>query len=78
MNKRVWGTILSQIQHYRIYLAPNETMWCCVGTGMENHGEYGQFIYMHRVDTLLVNLFIAFRLKWSQKGLIITQQTLFP
>ena len=32
-------------RHYRNYSAPNEAMWCCVGTGMENHGKYGQFIY---------------------------------
>ena len=24
-------------RHYRNYSAPNEAMWCCVGTGMENH-----------------------------------------
>lgn len=29
-------------RHYRNYSAPNEAMWCCVGTGMENHGKYGQ------------------------------------
>ena len=30
-------------RHYRVYSAPGEAMWCCVGTGMENHGKYGQF-----------------------------------
>ena len=25
-------------RHYRNYSAPYEAMWCCVGTGMENHG----------------------------------------
>lgn len=25
-------------RHYRNYSAPNEAMWCCVGTGMEDHG----------------------------------------
>ena len=65
-------------QHYRVYSAPNQAMWCCVGTGMENHGKYGQFIYTHLADTLFVNLFIASELKWKQKGVTITQQTLFP
>jgi len=65
-------------QHYRVYSAPNEAMWCCVGTGMENHGKYGQFIYTHREDTLYVNLFIASELNWKKKGITITQQTLFP
>jgi len=65
-------------EHYRVYSAPNEAMWCCVGTGMENHEKYGEFIYTHRADTLFVNLFIASELKWKQKGVTITQQTLFP
>lgn len=65
-------------QHYRVYSAPNEAMWCCVGTGMENHGKYGQFIYAHRADTLFVNLFIASELTWKQKGITVTQQTHFP
>ena len=27
-------------RHYRVYSAPDEAMWCCVGSGMENHGKY--------------------------------------
>jgi DUF1680 family protein len=46
-------------RHYRVYSAPNEAMWCCVGTGMENHGKYNQFIYTHSGDSLFLNLFIA-------------------
>ena len=65
-------------QHYRVYSAPEKDMWCCVGTGMENHSKYGQFIYTHKADTLYVNLFIASQLSWKQKGVTITQQTLFP
>ena len=38
--------------HYRVYSQPNSAMWCCVGTGMENHGKYGQFIYTHSGDSL--------------------------
>lgn len=35
-----------------------KAMWCCVGTGMENHGKYGQFIYTHDTadNALYVNL----------------------
>ena len=32
-------------QGYRIYSKVNEGMWCCVGTGMENHSKYGHFVY---------------------------------
>ena len=65
-------------RHYRVYSAPNEAMWCCVGTGMENHGKYNQFIYSHQNDSLFVNLFIASELNWKSKGIKITQATSFP
>ncbi|HEX2920532.1 MAG TPA: beta-L-arabinofuranosidase domain-containing protein [Bacteroidales bacterium] len=65
-------------QHYRVYSAPNEGMWCCVGSGMENHGKYNQFIYTHKGDSLFVNLFIASELNWRDKGIRIEQQTSFP
>lgn len=65
-------------RHYRNYSAPNEAMWCCVGTGMENHGKYGQFIYTHVGNALYVNLFVSSELNWREKGVKLTQQTAFP
>jgi hypothetical protein len=65
-------------RHYRNYSAPNEAMWCCVGTGMENHGKYGQFIYTHKDDALFVNLFVASELNWKEKGIMLRQETQFP
>lgn len=65
-------------RHYRVYSAPNEAMWCCVGTGMENHGQYNRLIYTHRNDTLSLNLFIASELNWKAKGVTIRQETQFP
>ena len=65
-------------RHYRNYSAPNEAMWCCVGTGMENHGKYGQFIYTHVDDALFVNLFVASELNWKEKDIVLRQETGFP
>ena len=65
-------------RHYRNYSAPNEAMWCCVGTGMENHGKYGQFIYTHVGDALYVNLFATSELNWKEKGIVLRQETGFP
>ncbi len=65
-------------RHYRNYSAPNEAMWCCVGTGMENHGKYGQFIYTKRAESLFVNLFVASELNWKEKGIRLVQETDFP
>ena len=65
-------------RHYRVYSAPGEAMWCCVGTGMENHGKYGQFIYTHADGDLYVNLFVASELNWKDRGIVIRQETAFP
>jgi Uncharacterized protein conserved in bacteria len=64
--------------HYRNYSQPNSGMWCCVGTGMENHGKYGEFIYTHTGDSLYVNLFVASELDWKEKGVKLIQNTGFP
>lgn len=65
-------------RHYRVYSAPNEGMWCCVGSGMENHGKYNQFIYTHSNDSLFLNLFVESELNWRKKGIKIVQETRFP
>ncbi|MGB4567571.1 MAG: beta-L-arabinofuranosidase domain-containing protein, partial [Dysgonamonadaceae bacterium] len=65
-------------RHYRVYSTPNNAMWCCVGTGMENHSKYNQFIYTHSGDSLFLNLFIASELNWKDKKVSIKQETNFP
>jgi uncharacterized protein len=65
-------------RHYRVYSAPNEAMWCCVGSGMENHGKYSHFIYTHQNDSLFLNLFVASELNWREKGIKMVQETQFP
>jgi len=80
-------------RHYRNYSVPNEAMWCCVGTGMENHGKYTQFIYTKQTqqthpqpslkgrgqnEALYVNLYAASTLNWREKGVRLTQETQFP
>ncbi len=64
--------------HFKIYSSPTDSMWCCVGSGMENHSKYGETIYFHNDDTLWVNLFIASELDWKAKGAKIRQETKFP
>lgn len=64
-------------QHYRVYSAPEQCFWCCVGTGMENPGRYGQFIYARDADGIFVNLFIPSEVKVAA-GFVIRQETRFP
>lgn len=64
--------------HYRVYSQPETSFWCCVGSGLENHTKYGELIYAHTKDDLYVNLFIASKLNWKEKGLTLIQNTNFP
>ena len=64
--------------HYRVYSQVDKGMWCCVGSGIESHAKYGEFIYAHEGDALFVNLFIPSTLHWRDKGVRITQSTRFP
>jgi len=64
--------------HYRVYSQPSEGFWCCVGTGMENPGRYGQFIYAKAKDGLYVNLFVPSELTDKGLGLKLRQETKFP
>lgn len=62
---------------YRIYSQVDEGMWCCVGTGMENHSKYAHFTYTHDgKKTLYVNLFMPTELNSKDFGL--RQETGYP
>lgn len=64
--------------HYRVYSQPHTSMWCCVGSGIENHAKYGEMIYAHNGDELYVNLFIPSRLHWREQQTEIVQENHFP
>lgn len=64
--------------HYRVYSQPDKCFWCCVGTGMENPGKYGEFIYAQATNGLYVNLFIASEINVTNLGLTLRQETTFP
>jgi uncharacterized protein len=51
---------------------------CCIGTGMENHAKYAGNIFYHNDNELYIFQFIASRLTWKEKGIILTQITTFP
>ena len=64
--------------HFKIYSKDFDSMWCCVGTGIENHSRYGETIYYRDAEGLWVNLFIASQLDWKEKGVTVRQETQFP
>ncbi|MGN1210518.1 MAG: glycoside hydrolase family 127 protein, partial [Candidatus Cryptobacteroides sp.] len=63
---------------HKVYSTPENSFWCCVGSGFESHAKYAESIYFHNADSLYVNLLIPSVLQWRQKGMTITQQTEFP
>lgn len=62
--------------HYRVYSQPETSMWCCVGTGIENHVKYGELLYTHEKNELSVNFLVSSKVDWN--GLTLTQTTDFP
>lgn len=64
--------------HYRLYSQPETSMWCCVGSGMENHAKYAEMIYAHDANNLFVNLFIPSTVNWKDRGVVLTQNNNFP
>ncbi|OHB70040.1 MAG: hypothetical protein A2V70_16950 [Planctomycetes bacterium RBG_13_63_9] len=63
---------------WKVFSTPRHSFWCCTGTGMENHAKYGDSIYFHDKDALLVNLLIASEVDWKEMGVKIRQETNFP
>ncbi|HKV37801.1 MAG TPA: beta-L-arabinofuranosidase domain-containing protein [Blastocatellia bacterium] len=63
---------------FKTFSTADDSFWCCVGTGMENHAKYGDTIYFHDDQSLYINLFIASELDWKEKGLTLRQETRFP
>ena len=64
--------------YFKIFNSPEQSFWCCTGTGMENHTKYGNSIYYHDDQGVWINLFIASELDWEDKGFTIRQETSFP
>lgn len=64
--------------HFKTFSSPENSFWCCVGSGMENHTKYGKNIYLHTENSLYVNLFIPSELNWNDKGIVLLQETDFP
>lgn len=60
------------------YNTPDNSFWCCTGTGVESHAKYGDSIYWRDRDGLFVNLYIASELNWRERGVKLTQRTRYP
>lgn len=63
---------------HKVYSTPEQSFWCCVGSGFENHAKYAEAIYYRSDKGLYVNLFIPSELRWEEKGITLRQTTEFP
>lgn len=63
---------------HKVYSTKENSFWCCVGSGFENHAKYGEAIYYHNDKGIYVNLFIPSVVNWREKGLTLRQETDFP
>ncbi|OIN57376.1 glycosyl hydrolase [Arsenicibacter rosenii] len=63
---------------YRLYSTPDQSFWCCVGSGFESHSKFGEAIYYHDHKGIFVNLFIPSEVNWREKGVKLVQETRFP
>ena len=63
---------------HKVYSTRENSFWCCVGSGFENHAKYGEAIYYHNDQGIYVNLFIPSEVNWRAKGITLHQETSFP
>lgn len=70
--------VSTQPGHFKIYCSPEDSFWCCTGTGMESPARYTRNIYYKDQDELYVNLFIASEINIDEKKVKIKQETDFP
>ena len=64
--------------YWRAYHSPEESFWCCTGSGVEDFAKFADTIYFRRDSDVYVNQFIASTLDWKDEGFGIEQVTKFP
>lgn len=64
--------------YWRAYNSPEESFWCCTGTGAEEFAKLADTIYFQRGSDLYVNQFLASTLDWKEEALVLEQVTQFP
>lgn|SRR5690625_1045190 len=70
--------VATQPGHFKVYGSPDDSFWCCTGTGMENPARHTRNIYVQNQDELYVNLFISSELTLENESVKIQQETTFP
>ncbi len=64
--------------YWRAYNSPDESFWCCTGSGAEEFAKFADTIYFRRGSSIYVNQFVPSTLDWKDEGIAIEQVTRFP
>jgi DUF1680 family protein len=64
--------------YWRAYGSPEESFWCCTGTGIEEFAKFADTVYFRRGSDIYINQFIASTLDWKDEGIAVEQVTQFP
>ncbi|MBP2161699.1 MULTISPECIES: glycoside hydrolase family 127 protein [Asticcacaulis] len=62
----------------RVYSTPENSFWCCVGSGIESHAKHGDSVWWRSGDTAFVNLFIPSEVNWAEQKTKLKLETQFP
>jgi hypothetical protein len=62
----------------RTWSTPDDSFWCCVGSGMETHAKHGESIWWEDGEALFVNLFIPSSAEWRERGMKVELDTQYP
>ena len=62
----------------KIFAKPFDSFWCCSGSGAEEFAKLTDTIYYHDDNSIFVNLYVASTVDWAEKGIRLSQQTMFP
>jgi len=64
--------------YYKTWDTPENSFWCCTGTGLENFGRIADYIYGVKDDRLYVNQFVSSSLNYEEHGFTLVQNTSLP
>ncbi|MCX7800156.1 MAG: glycoside hydrolase family 127 protein [Fimbriimonadales bacterium] len=64
--------------HFNTFSTPDDSFWCCVGTGMENHARYGESLYRTVGEELQVCQYVPSTLDWREAGLRLRLESDLP
>ncbi len=62
----------------KVFSTPEDSFWCCVGTGMESPMRYGRTLYAHSENTLWINHYFPSELTWQEQGMKVIASGNFP